>query len=74
MERICKHYGLYFGNIKQEHDSWVRSKKSVTFIDDQQKPINLIRTQRIAARRQRELLLNVASQEFEWQAKEEADY
>ena len=65
---------FYFGNIKQEHDSCVRSKKSVTSIDDQQKPMNLVRTQRIAARRQRELLRNVASQKFEWQAKEEADY
>ena len=73
-DRICKHCGLYFGSIKsrQYHSAFCRTKDSLPV--GNRTEARKVRPQRVAARRQNELLCAMAFQELEWHAINDVDF
>ena len=70
--RLCYHCGLYFGSIKStvNHSSYCRTKAETSTAAVTRK----VRPQRVAARRQKELLCAMAFQELEWHAIDDVDF
>ena len=70
--RLCYHCGLYFGSIKSNvnHSSYCRTKTEASTAAVTRK----VRPQRVAARRQKELLCAMAFQELEWHAIDDVDF
>ena len=73
-DSICKHCGLYFGSIKsrQYHSAFCRTKDSLPV--GNRTEARKVRPQRVAARRQNELLCAMAFQELEWHAINDVDF
>ena len=67
--------GLYFGSIKskQNHSSYCRTKESRAFGDEQQGGTRKVQPERVASRRQKELLCAMAFQGLEWYAVDDDD-
>ena len=70
--RLCYHCGLYFGSIKSNvnHSSYCRTKAEASTAAVTRK----VRPQRVAARRQKELLCAMAFRELEWHAIDDVDF
>ena len=70
--RLCYHCGLYFGRIKSNvnHSSYCRTTAEGSTAAVTRK----VRPQRVAARRQKELLCAMAFQELEWHAIDNVDF
>ena len=71
--RVCKQCGLYFKSTKsnQQHSAVYRMNESSTF--DKIVP-KKVRPQRVAARRQQELLCVMAFQELKWNAVDDVEF
>ena len=70
--RLCYHCGLYFGSIKSNvnDSSYCRTKAEASTAVVTRK----VRPQRVAARRQKELLCAMAFQELKWHAIDDVDF
>ena len=70
------YYGLYFGSIKskQNDSSYCRTKESRAVGGEQHGRTRKGRPQRVATRRQKELLSAMALQEFEWHDVDDVDF
>ena len=66
-DSVCMYCDLYFGSIKskQNHSSYLRTKESRAVGDEQHGGTRKVQPQRVAARRQKELLCAMAFQELE---------
>lgn len=73
-DRTCKYCGLYFGSIKskQNHSITCRNRETTPCLRIEQP--RRVRPQRVAARRQGELLCAMAFQELEWHAIDDVEW
>ena len=79
-DRLCNYCGMYFGTIKskQQHSTACKPKPKESKPNEksanQIAEVKKVRPQRVAARRQREILCVMAYQELEWHAMDDVDF
>ena len=73
---VCMYCRLYFGRIrsKQNRSSYCRTMELCAAGDEQHGRTRKVRPKRVAARRQKELVCAMASQELEWHAVGDVDF